>query len=156
MVIQSMGFNPVTCSSSWQELSSNFISILSRFDASMCKSFCKKSKEQTAGTQRPKVNAVPFFGLKKSQFYLKSIGGQSKILKFTYCCTKNGATRGLVKWASPICHTFRTTLSTALYWYDFGDEIPFKSKTTCPIQYFVWYSSVFRWMWKHSENEPNS
>lgn len=65
MVTQSMDFNSVACSTSWHDVSSNRTSTFSRMDSSICKSSCKKSNEQTAGTQRPNVNvfAVLFWGL---------------------------------------------------------------------------------------------
>lgn len=84
------------------------------------------------------------------------IGAQLQILKCSYCCTKNGAIRGLVCWSLPNCHTFGRMLLIALYREKFDDDIPFKFKTSCPKQYFVWYNSAFRWMWKHSEKAPNS
>lgn len=152
MVIQSMGLNPVTYSSSWHELSGNFISISSRMKSSIGKSFCRKSSEHTAGTQRPNVRAVPFFGLEiVNVFIFLAFVGKTQIYTIynSYCCAKNGANRG-TNWLWAIW------LSIVLRCCNFGDAIPFKSNSTCPMQYFVGYNPVFRSMWKHSENVPKS
>lgn len=87
---------------------------------------------------------------------LKSIDSSLWWRKSTYCGTINGAAKGLEWLLSLIWPTFGKTLLNGLYWFDVNDEIPSKCKTSWPVQYFVWYFSVPRWIWKHSENPPNS